>query len=445
MSEFKEKILLNAIFPLADTIMGTCAMKWYRQIKEMNTWSKDQIYEWQLDKLHSLVDFSYNHTAYYKKVFDESGLSPADIRDFADLEKLPVLTREIINDNFDDIKPDVISKYKHRVNSTSGSSGTPLKFICGEETWGFVTGMKIYSWQQMGYHYGDLFVTLTSAVGLFANGKPSLTSKIYFRLRNTIPLNGVNMSPEICSNYMDIIKKYRPKYIYGYASAIYLFACYCKENNINYHFDAVFTTSEKLVDNYRNVIEHVFSTTVMDCYGSRDGAVTGYEVNRGSYNVGYAAYLEASSEMFSPVYSTNLIDYAFPLIRYSNRDELQMMPNDKITQYNGQVISDVVGRTSDILHFANGHSIAPTGFCMIFRGMHVDSFRVKQTGDMTVLFELVTKQGYNENEEKVLREALKKHIGNDVEITFKYMSNFEPLKNGKRSFIMNDTSIGAQN
>ncbi len=33
MLKIKEKFLLNIAFPLADIVMGTCAMKWYWQIK----------------------------------------------------------------------------------------------------------------------------------------------------------------------------------------------------------------------------------------------------------------------------------------------------------------------------------------------------------------------------------------------------------------------------
>ena len=39
MSKLKESFILNVAFPLADKLMGTCAMKWYRQICKMNTWS----------------------------------------------------------------------------------------------------------------------------------------------------------------------------------------------------------------------------------------------------------------------------------------------------------------------------------------------------------------------------------------------------------------------
>ena len=43
MKSLKEFVLLTIIFPIADKLMGTCAMKWYGQIKLMNTWSKEQI------------------------------------------------------------------------------------------------------------------------------------------------------------------------------------------------------------------------------------------------------------------------------------------------------------------------------------------------------------------------------------------------------------------
>ena len=41
--ELKEKILLNLIFPIADFVMGTCAMKWYKKIQYLETLSKDEL------------------------------------------------------------------------------------------------------------------------------------------------------------------------------------------------------------------------------------------------------------------------------------------------------------------------------------------------------------------------------------------------------------------
>ena len=51
MRKLKEQILLRIIFPIADLVMGTCAMKWYKQIVYLNSLSADEIQKWQLDQL----------------------------------------------------------------------------------------------------------------------------------------------------------------------------------------------------------------------------------------------------------------------------------------------------------------------------------------------------------------------------------------------------------
>ena len=124
--ETKEKLLLNYAFPLADRLMGTCAMKWYRQIVSMNSWSKQEIQDWQNDQLKKLVRHAYDHTVYYKEIMDGIGIKPDDIRCLDDIKLLPILDRETIKHRFNDLIPNNIQKYPHRKGSTGGSTGEPM-------------------------------------------------------------------------------------------------------------------------------------------------------------------------------------------------------------------------------------------------------------------------------------------------------------------------------
>ena len=436
MSKIKENILLNCMFPLVDSIMGTCAMKWYKQIQLMNSWSKQDVLDWQTRRLHLLVEHAYHHTRYYREVMDELKILPQDIKKLDDIKLFPILTREIIKERFDDLVSDNIKQYPHRICFTGGSTGQPMRYICGENTWGFVTAMKIFSWQQVGYKYGDRFVSLGSS-SLFPVNKKSIIHEIYFRFRNTIPLNGMNMEDEICAKYMDIIKRHKIKYIYGYATALYLLARYCHENNVKWHFDAVFSTAEKLAPQYRQVISETWDVEVMDCYGSKDGGITAYEVEPGMYHVGYASWFEASDVEPSELYATNLIDLAFPVIRYFNRDEVLLWNDSVDSQYNGQLLKEVVGRTSDVVAFDNGHKLTTSGFNSLFRGFNVEAFRICKNGGLSVLVQIQKRETYTQNEHDLLYATIKKYVGDEVNVTFEYVDGFEPLKNGKRSFLYN--------
>lgn len=429
--------MLNIVFPIADKVMGTCAMKWYKQIVRMNSWSKEEATNWQTNRMHLLIDHVYNHTRYYREIMDNLGLKPQDVKSLDDLKQFPILTRETIKERYNDLIPDNIKMYPHRKSATGGSTGQPMQYICDENTWGFVTAMKIYSWKQSGYRYGDKFVSLGSS-SLFPVNKKSLVHEIYYRLRNTIPLNGMNMDDDTCAMYMEIIRKHKVRYIYGYATAIYLLAKYCKDNNIQWHFNVAFTTAEKLTPFYRQVISDTWSSKVMDCYGSKDGGVTAYEIDPGRYHVGYASWLEASDSEPSELYATNLVDFAFPTIRYANRDEVMMWGNSVDSNYNGQLLKTIIGRTSDVVEFKNGHKLTTSGFNSLFRGFNVEAFRIIKNGDLSVLVRLQKRDEFTNKEHELLYATIKKYVGEDVDVKFEYVDKFEPLKNGKRSFLYNE-------
>lgn len=438
MSRIKELFLLDFIFPVADFFMGTKAMYWYRRINKMSKWSNDEINEWQLSQLRNLLQHAYDHTIYYKEIFDERGLLPEDIITFNDLSKLPVLTKNIINERFNDFIPDNIRKIKHRYGSTGGSTGEPFKYIIDENTWGFVTAIKIFSWKKTSYRYGDLFVSLGSS-SLFPVNKKSFIHEVYYRLRNTIPLNGMNMDDKICERYIEIIKKHKVRYIYGYASAIYLLAIYSKRKSYELNVKAVFSTAEKLTNEYRDAIESTWNVRVMDCYGARDGGVTAYEIVSGYYNVGYNSYCETQEKgKASELFCTNLIDYAFPMIRYSVKDEVVIPVCNTASSYNGQIFTEIIGRTSDVIEFENGHRLTTSGFNSMFRDFNIKAFRILKKDAITLKVEILKGENYTNDEERLIIETMKKHAGEDVNINIEYVDDFQPLKNGKRSFFMNE-------
>ena len=95
-----EFLRMNLIWPVADMVMGTCTMKWYKQIERMNKWTKEEVRQWQTEQLHKIVHHAYNHTRYYHDVMEKMGLRPEDIKSMEDIKLLPVLTREDIKNQF---------------------------------------------------------------------------------------------------------------------------------------------------------------------------------------------------------------------------------------------------------------------------------------------------------------------------------------------------------
>ena len=103
--------------------------------------------------------------------------------------------------------------------------------------------------------------------------------------------HGYMRSPETCESlssfdmgeaemqeYAATLGAFKPRFIRGYASSVYYFARWLKENDASLpSIAAVFTTAEKLMPHMRKVIEETFCCEAYDNYGLMDGGVSAYE------------------------------------------------------------------------------------------------------------------------------------------------------------------------
>ncbi len=440
MRKLKEILLLHVIFPLADIVMGTCAMKWYKQIQVMNTWTAKQVADWQQQHLQDFIRHAYEHTVYYRRIFDERGLTPADIQTPADLAKLPIITKDIIREHYDELVPDNIATISHRKERSGGTTGVPLQYLCDENTWGYVTAIRIYAWQTMGYHFGDAFVAFGSA-SLFSK-KPSLVRRIYDIMRSEYALNSVNLTDEKCQQYVDFIKRKHIRFIYGYAASIYVLTQYVAKHHIDLtQVQAVFTTSEKLTEENRLLIANTYQCKVMDCYGAKDAGITAYEIKyKHHYDVGYNLIAEVINPIApneGTLLTTNFMNYAFPMIRYQVGDEVQILPQEQVLKYNGQQLGKILGRTADVMRLANGHNLTSTGFAMIMKEFDIHAFRVDKTDDLQVTLKIQPTDQYTPAQEQLIRKTIMNYIGTECELVITYVEQFEPLSNGKRGYFLN--------
>ena len=69
MGSFRQALSLG-IIGVADMKFHTRMPVWYRQIRKMSSWSGEQIKDWQLRMLQRLVCEAYEHSVYYRGLFD---------------------------------------------------------------------------------------------------------------------------------------------------------------------------------------------------------------------------------------------------------------------------------------------------------------------------------------------------------------------------------------
>ena len=94
--------------------------------EKFETMSTDEMQAFQLDKLKETVAWVYERIPFYKKKFDEVGVSPEDVKSLEDLGRLPFTVKTDLRDNYPFGLCAVPMNEVVRVHASSGTTGKPI-------------------------------------------------------------------------------------------------------------------------------------------------------------------------------------------------------------------------------------------------------------------------------------------------------------------------------
>jgi len=90
------------------------------------TMPRDEILQIQLERLQASVNRAYENVAFYRRVLDDAGLSPEDVRTLDDLKRLPFTTREDLRRGYPYDMFAVSLRDVVRIHSSAGTTGPPI-------------------------------------------------------------------------------------------------------------------------------------------------------------------------------------------------------------------------------------------------------------------------------------------------------------------------------
>ncbi len=403
----------------------------------------------QEKQLRHMISFAYENVPYYHKLFNKLNLTPSDINMVEDLEKLPILTKDTIKDNWEDFKPFNLETMKYYINSTGGSTGTPFRYRLSKYD-RFLSGAMLYrGWGSAGYELGDRMVFLGGS-SLDVGSKPFIIKKAHEISRNIRKLSSFDMDVGNMQKYADIINSFGPKYLRGYPSSINFFANYIKEYDVKIlPLSGVFTTAEKLLPNARKNIEDTLDCDVYDGYGLNDGGVSAYECSE--HNRLHIDMERSIMEVVDDtgtqmengiggILATSLHNYAMPFIRYDTGDMGHIANDCSCGCGRGSmVLREVIGRSVDILQTPEGKAVHGWFFLYIFweYGEGIKEYQVVQEKLNRLVIKIVTEDGFNEKRLDIIRETIKRK-SNKWNVEFKFVNKIERTKAGKYKFIISE-------
>jgi phenylacetate-CoA ligase len=376
-------------------------------------------------------------------------LKPSDIANIQDLEKLPILTKQIIKQNLQDFLPQTSKGLEYINGSTGGSTGEPLKYRMSHEDHERGVALLYRCWAHAGYQLGDRLAVIAGSSLI-----PTTSSAIHKRLQgfalNTQSYSSFGMSEKTLFRYLRRMNRFKPKFIRGYASSVYLFANFIHSHKlaIKFHPQAVFTTAEKLFENQRETIEHVFGVKVFDNYGLNDGGVSACECEEhsGMHTSTERAILEVVDEDGNPVngqighiLATSLYNYSFPFVRYDTGDLGTLEYSECSCGRNTPLLKGIAGRVTDFLEL-NGRVIGSPVLTVLFGKFDIQQYQIIQEDPHSITCRVIRGKTYSKEDEWFIRASFYKHVGN-IDIQFDYVDSIPSTGAGKYKFIINDRAV----
>ena len=294
---------------LRRTLLGhSTYVEAYVQLQASDSWTPREMEEAQFTLYKGTLIHAYEHTRYYRELFDSIGLNPYSVTSFESLKHIPLLTRDILRERLDDIIAD--DGGEGFDVTTGGTSGNPLTLKMSNEAhfieWAFI----YHYWSKFGYN------PETSRLATFRGVKLGNTLSVINPMYNEIRMNIYKMNHETIQKYVDAITKYGADFIYGYPSAVYAFCKLAQEARIDLQgrYKAVFLISENLYPHQKEKIQEVLGCPIAMFYRHTERAVFA-----GRFAEGYAfnklyGITEISSKG-EPIV-TGFINKKTPLIRY---------------------------------------------------------------------------------------------------------------------------------
>jgi phenylacetate-CoA ligase len=313
-------------------------------------------------------------------VFDECRIKPEDIMTLDDLQKLPLLDKDAVRDNLEEMVARNIDRSSLSYKTTSGSTGNPLGVYQNEHTsWMHELAFHYRQWGWAGYRFGDPFVTLR---GNLIPGSSAENNKSWWDYNpgnNQLILSSYDMSEENLFLYIQKINEFQPKFIQAYPSSIEILARFMKRNAIkNATVKAIFCASETLYPQQRKLVEEQFKCKIFASYGMTEKVAIALECEQHQgYHVGmeYGVFelLDQYDETIKKpgipgrVVGTGFDTFGMPLIRYVTEDVAEYASSDCSCKRQHSLIQDFKGRLRELIFSKSGYVVSLTP---VFSSIH---------------------------------------------------------------------------
>ena len=378
--------------------------------------------------LETLI-FAEENIPFYKESFQKHGVTAKDFKSLDDLKKFPTITKH-------DIKANLSRMYTDKVEKpvpyfSGGSLSTPTQYFHPLHT--SRAKHKAYSMftlAKAGYKYRDRTVLIKGR----EVSKPE--KDIYWEhepVDNYLYLSYNYLSSEKFPLMYEQARKFKPKFLFGYPSAVLSFIAMSKQyGKPPLEIEGVIVSSESIYEPDFHTIKEFFGDhiNILADYGHTERVVGAYRLNFDNYKFinAYGVPRIINNE----IVGTSFDNFVMPFINFRTADEV----SGDILFFEGtdiaREVKNIEGRTQDYLVTEDERLVSITTMC---GGQHLPldmirnlQYRQTEPGKVTVLVE--TRDGKIDKEHLI--SGMKKLVRDGIEFSVEEVDKIERSPRGKR-------------
>lgn len=419
------------------------ALAWLIDRERLST---DEIRAYQSRRLSEIVSLAYNNTDYYRARFDAIGLSPADIRGLEDLWLIPLLTKDELRTQEQQLL-DIKSPRKGWLNGhTSGTTGMPLSIWYDRWTCILTNAIDRQHKFWAGAAFDDWFAVLLGRTVV----PPATTSPPFWRanhVQRELWMSSFHLSDAWMPLYAEEIRRRKIRFIEGYPSTLYTLANFLLDQGIRLPMKAAISSSETLHETQREVIEHAFQCRLFDFYASAERVVFSAEceAHSGKHISEEYGIVEVVDEAGMPVpdgtpgvlVGTTLHNTAMPLLRYRLGDLTTRLPERCACGRTSRLMANVTTKAEDVVIRPDGRVISPSILTHPFKPIHglIKSQLIQDRIDH-VTIKLVIADSFSTAQREALLAALRERLGESMELEIRVVDDIPREASGKYRWVI---------
>jgi phenylacetate-CoA ligase len=225
----------------------------------------------QLTRLQALCAHAYDNVPFYRRRFEECGITPADIRSLDDLQRIPPLTKDDLRTSRADLVATNFAAHELHSAATGGSTGEWTPFVRDNRCLDRKKALELRFDRWAGWEVGERIAYVWTAVQDFS-GRPTLKA----RLRNALVdrrlmVYAGHLNEAAMADVLGSLRAFRPALIRAFPNPLSTIAEFAKATGVQgVRPKGIITVGEPIMDHQRSLIEEVFGCEVFNCYVSRE-------------------------------------------------------------------------------------------------------------------------------------------------------------------------------